>query len=275
MGKWRFLLPQLDRYVRENKFLGYTNGMERARMGIVTQASPEKFTSLYSSLQLGALTPQTLPIIQAQIQHERIESIEEVWERFDNRPNFIVVDSLHSFMPSGKINEFGDVRDFLLRLRRWCEAKNITILATVPTAKQKMGQGYERPLERILGASNWPVDSGTALVIDYPKGETDELTPMRRILLALHSEQWRETFWEFDALGRMQQSISPLAWRERLDDKLYAMPIDQPFRTSEMVCWAEQFGVPPSSLKLWISEKRRDGELTQVRKGMYKRPRMC
>lgn len=275
MGKWRFLLPQLDTYVRENKFLGYTNGLEPARLGLLTQFHPDKFTSLIEKLHLTALTPQTLPIIQSSFEHDHLEPIEESYSRFSNRPTVLVVDSLHAFMPSGKINDFGEVRDYCHRLLRWLDSRNLTILATVYTAKQRSGQGYERTLEKIIGSTNWVTSSGFSIVIDHPPGETDETTPMRHILFAHDQERWQESYWEFDSVGKMVRSVPPQQWRDRMDSKLAEMELNEPFRTAIMVAWAEQVGIAGTSLKQWIGEKRRDGELLPIRKGMYKRPKVC
>jgi hypothetical protein len=274
VGKLRLLLSQLHAYHLDNRFLGFTNGQQSPRMGLLTNEHPDRFTATIESLKLSTLNPQSLPVIQSSFDHDHMEPIESAYERFPNHPNLLIVHGLHSFMPSGKISEFGDVRDFCRKLSHWCHEKNVTILATAIMAKQKMGQGYEHVLDRIIGSTNWVTWAGTCIIIDQIEGES-LTSPLRKVVVASRDEQWHESAWEFDAGGRLVPSIAPLHWYEQMDKHLDGVVFDQPLRTAELVSWSQEIGIASTSLKQWIRDKIREGDLSKIRKGMYKRPRIC
>ena len=274
LGKWRLILPQLNQYLADGRFFSHGDGRHAPpRMGLVTQGSPTRFTSMCAAMKLDRLTPQNLPIVQTKI-GESFEDIQSSYDKFFNHPQLLIVDSLHSFMHSGEISKFGDVRDFTHRLQEWAERKQVTILATVLKAKTKAGQGYERTLDGVLGSVRWIAGAGTFITIDYPSDQP-ETTSKRRVMIAGHDSAWIESEWEFDPIGRLVPAQPTFKWHERMMRYLDQKPLGVPFRTAEMNSWAVVEEVPLSTMKLWIREMESKGEIRRIRKGMYTRPQVC
>ena len=276
LGKWPLLLPQLNQYFADRRFFSYTDGRhEPPRMGILTQDNPQRFVDLIRDLKLDLLHPQNLPILQATYHDEGIvEPIESCYARFPNAPQILIIHSLHSFMPSGEVSRFSDVRAFRQRLQSWATAKNVTLLATVTKAKSKVGQGYERARDGVLGSVKWVTEIGAFIAIDYPQGHP-ETTSHRRVLISPQQSSLIESEWEFDPHGRLVPSEAVYLWQERMKKHLQAKTPGEPFRTAEILSWAEQEMVPVPTAKLWIADRVSEGELIRIRKGMYKRTHLC
>jgi hypothetical protein len=275
MGKWPLLLPQLNQYLADRRFFGHTDGRTEApRVGLLTQDNPARFTSLIKTLKLDLLNPSNFPIIHTPFKDDMIEPIESAYSKFSNRPQLLIVHSLHSYMPSGEVSRFSDVRAFRQRLQSWATERNVTILATVLKAKSKIGQGYERPMDGVLGSVKWVTEIGAFIAIDYPQGHP-HTTSHRTVLVAPQLSAWVETEWEFDPLGRLIPAEAVYLWQERMRQHLSAKTPGEPFRTAEIHSWAEQEMVPIPTAKLWIAERVADGELVRIRKGMYKRTHLC
>lgn len=275
LGKWRLLLPQLDAYFQSHRFLGHTDGRTyEPRMALLTQANPARFLSLIEEMKLTNLRPgQNIIIEQSHFDHGRIESIQQGWERCTNKPTLLFVDTIPNYLPNGKINEFADVRDFCLELNQWAHDK-VTIVGTTFSAKQRAGQGYDRTLDQIIGSANWPKHAGTCAFLELPPS-SDESSPMRRLRIGSGTSAWSESYWEFDAFGRLVPSLPSYQWDTKLDHKLDAKPVGEPFRAAEIVSWCAEEAVPPTTMKRWISRQLSDGRMQRIRKGMYIRPQVC
>jgi hypothetical protein len=182
-----------------------------------------------------------------------------------NRPvRLLLIEGIQSLMLSGKANDNKEVKDFCVRLHKFCESRDVTILGTVGTAKMKKGDYYPLLADRVFGAATWAHESKTFLGIEQiDLHRPISLRPsIRRVIIQVPDGPGRVLYVDFDEDGRLRAlteevSNQTTSTEQALDDRLAQEKEGAEFRRQELNEWGEALPEPvsPRTVQRWIESR--------------------
>lgn len=173
---------------------------------------------------------------------------------------------------TGNINNYGDVSNFLLKIGRIAEDKNLTILGSLHSSKAKVGEGYMVPREKVMGSAAWTAFSGTAIVMEPVDPKTPE-DPGRTLYVLPRDERpfTLDYVVDSDAGGLLIPSAAfARRFKSQLDKCLESHP-EPLFTNQHLLEWQTLANVSQATTYRWLEQKIKNGEVERVEKGVCKK----
>ncbi len=184
----------------------------------------------------------------------------------------IVVDPLAPFI-AGDLSSYKPSMVALMRLRKVCEALDVTLLGNVHTAKETAEKTYKYPEERILGSMGLRGYSDAQMYLERPDHENDEKH---------HLFGWRPHNAPPEVFRLMMDqktgvfSLDTEGTTEREQHKVYVcslIPVDEEgMPTAEIKQAAmDHLRIKEPLAKKYLYELEDDGKIERVRHGFWRR----
>jgi len=186
------------------------------------------------------------------------------------RPNFIYIDSFHTFF-RGKPFDNIEVALWLTGLAAYCKKKNITILGAVHSAKEKIGMGYAAPREKISGGAAWGGFTATILTLEMAGKPGDG---KRKLTILTRNAPDEVINLEFDSMGW----LIPAADSLEVEGTKFLMGIivgkiapGTNINYSELWARAKDKGMTKPTFDRHLRKLCKEKILTRIQKGLYKK----
>lgn len=280
-GKTLLALSQLEEYAAGKGFLGYPaeGDYTPVQLGVIS-ATRTLNDMLHSVQPFPLLSSQSVFPIEAwnsgDTEISELDTLNRIYSKLSettpqNRPvRLLLIEGIQSLMQTGKVNDNKQVKDFCIRLHKFCETRDVTILGTVGTAKMKKGDYYPLLADRVFGAATWAHESKTFLGIEQiDLHRPISLRPsVRRVIIQVPDGPARVLHVDFDDDGRLKVLTEAVideqtATNEALDDRLAQEKDGAVFRRRELDEWGEQLPVPvgAKTVERWIMGRVGEGFL--------------
>lgn len=188
----------------------------------------------------------------------------------------LFLDGFTALTPNGKINDYGVVATFLLRLGRLCAQYDLTVVGMGHTAKLKKDQEIVHDRECALGSVAFGGFTGSMIKISH-----DPKDPDRSRILSVQPRHIgaQEFHYHFDK-GMLLLDEDPTQPPESDESKaimreaLNTFPEGEEFEIKRLMEIATALDMPRRSQeRLFQSWAGSEGLIERVRKGVYRRPR--
>ena len=274
-GKTLLALSQLEEYAAGKGFLGYPaeGDYTPVQLGVIS-ATRTLNDMLHSVQPFPLLSSQSVFPIEAwnsgDTEISELDTLNRIYSKLSettpqHRPvRLLLVEGIQSLMQTGKVNDNKQVKDFCVRLHRFCESRDVTILGTVGTAKMKKGDYYPLLADRVFGAATWAHESKTFLGIEQiDLHRPISLRPsIRRVIIQVPDGPGRVLYTDFDDDGRLrvlteEASDQTSSTEQGLDDQLAQEKEGAEFRRQELNEWGDNLSTPvsPRTVQRWIDSR--------------------
>lgn len=176
------------------------------------------------------------------------------------------VDGFQSLCPSGKVNDYAIVADWLTMLTRYCTQNNLTIVGLGHSGKVKKNEEYSNPRQRVMGNNAWGAYSETIIVLDTP--EPEKQPNLRKLYVMARQAPPIILPLAFNDKGRLveeEQEVSQMAMNAWLS-KLGA---GEEFTTKQATEYGESMGLHRATVFRWLGEMKGRGVIQKQKHGTY------
>jgi len=181
----------------------------------------------------------------------------------------LFIEALARLLPSGRVNDYRPVADFLCDMTNLCQKGGLTIIGTVHATKARARDLIFNPRERVLGSVAWGAFSETVIFID-PVEPTQVTNAERRVLMLPRNAPNTEHEFAFDPQGRLVPAKHKRG-SVVLNGCLAEMGVGGEITRRAILDWAEASGVSPRTAEYWIASCVQGGQLEKVGRGLYRR----
>lgn len=273
-GKTLLALSQLENYVTSGSFLNHqlpADHLPDQCGAIVCAGTLESLYNNITSMDLETLSDLTrFPIrdwdpSSGETPLETLERLHDALGKASRQPiHFLFVDGLQLMLEgSGKVNDPRAVRDFYKLLQQFCLDRDVTILATIGTAKMRRGESYPLLADRVYGSTVWAQEAETLIGIEQVRLELpEERRPKYRRLIIQPKGRVRSQviYADFDDQGRLlviertaDDTDSPIY--SDLDGLLDKAAPGTELTKDALLAWGETLGASGRTVERWVASR--------------------
>lgn len=212
------------------------------------------------------------------VSHTDSPSIDKVMEfvaKNYSHCKLIVIDGFGALVPDGKMSDYSTVLKFLRRCQAICQHFDQTILGVIHFAKEKKGEGYLNPRDRILGSTAWGGFSNLVMTIEK-EDPTNDKNDNRILWICPRNERERKLKLQMNALGKLvtveDANEDDLASLFALEVNKLPAAVDYPRKKLvEMGQMWETSALSPSTVDRLLKRLVMEGTWERGMKGCYRR----
>ena len=231
------------------------------------------------TLERLGMDPQTFPSISLTSKRAREGGLRK-WSTLlasvkASHPNveLLIIDGFMGLVPPRRDRNtdggFAHIGDFLTQLQGELEDLHLTLIVLAHATKQKEDSRYANPRDRILGSGAWPAHSSTVIILEPIDPGNAETVDQRRLILCPRNAAEEHFEYRLNDQGWLidVESVEEVVASETFVARI--KPGDS-FRTADVI---EAANVDRRTVNRWLKKWQRDGQITQVSKGVYQRCR--
>lgn len=262
-GKAVFALHLLDALSRQETFLGHRAPSPAPASCFV--ACDRTLAYARAQMHNADIDPAILPHVSLATHRAEDRSIAAALKAARARVpalRLLALDGLASLCP-GRIIDDRDVSQFLIDAANLCAREDVTILGTLRSAKTRRGEGYDYPLDRIIGAGAWAGTTATKIILEF-----DARQPDARTALVYHPFRAMSRHYFLFAEEHLVELSGPVMDNGPLDAWLDVQPhglINYPAAISAIT----RLGVAKRTFFRWLKQKVELGLVIKLGKGKY------
>ncbi len=263
-GKTTWLLPTIVAWKRGQKVLGY-NSFPKPFVYVACDRSEADMLRTFRRL---GIDPKEIPHFSALSDGlSNFDAIVTRARQMVSDVRVLFIEALPALLGAGSIIDYGIVSNFVRKATALCVEKNFTIVCTGHAPKEKEGQGYKSPRQKVIGSSAWG-GFGNTLIIFEPQGRTGKLV---KVSVLPRNAPDQVLFFERGENGRLEptsaQKLEQFS-HDLLNDFLDKLAPGDEFGTSELI---EKFAVSKSGFYRWLNQAEQENRIERVKQGTYRR----
>lgn len=262
VGKTRWTFASWRNWLQGEPIFGFSSHPEPTKYF----ATDRNADSLYETLRLiGAL--DVMPWESVLNSNKTIEQIIKA----NPVIKVFIFDSLMTFVPGYKFNDYGTVSEFLRGLTHLCYKYDVTIIGMLHTTKLKENATILNPREKLLGSVAWAAYAETLLVLGCDNLEHPDEAQTRYIHVLPRNAAEFKKFWRFGPGGVPQEVPDPQNEDDNYLPFIESLPTGIVLNSATLVSYAKKMGISRSTLTRYLSRGVKEFDLKKKSHGHYER----
>lgn len=265
-GKSRMLFQWFKDLALGNPIIGLTVP-KPVRIGYVCLDRTDE--SVLETMECLDINPSDVPNFEFISCADRIVTFAQIPHLFTQLPELIVVDGIPVLLPSGDINKYTEVANFMRHGIKLCKQYDTTFMGVLHCAKTKENERYLNPRQRISGSVAWAAFSETIFLLEPIKPESRDDDRSTLTVLPRNAKKIVKDFVFNDKGQLIEYQVQEE--QDKYNILMQLIPCDHAITRDHILDLAFNLGIARAQVDTWLKQCLEDGTLTKPEYGKYQR----
>lgn len=182
---------------------------------------------------------------------------------------YLILDGMLSLV-GNEMNNYSEVKNLLIDLRRNCRKRGVTVKGLVHTSKMREDSVIMNPRQRIAGSVAWAGFSETVMLIEPTSYKDSTMMDCRTFYILPRNAPEMRFSLMFDSTGRLVEVEESLG-ATIMDFQLAKLKPGEVFATKTASTWAAEKGLTRRTAERWLTRMEDEGKIEKVDTGRWRR----